>query len=1264
MKNVKQIFVIIFMLAFILSISSINAFAATVTQDNLEVTLVTDKEKYSENEQIKTTLTVKNNNDTAVTNVDLETALPDGYKLADKSENKKTVDSIAAGESVSLDVTLEKDNTKKDSTPSELSTDSKSSTNPVSGGNSGSSGNSGTTTGGTTTSGSAVQTGQTFLVIGIALLIVLMAAFFIVFVCRKNSLKCVWKNTISLVLCFCLVGGTFLFSNNKANAEEISKSKISIETGLVVNNNKTIIKSNISYNAINKSEYTVSFDLNYEGAPKIDNKVVKANTILTDPPVPDRDNYEFIGWFENKEEMDWKNSFDFINTPINHDMALYALWVDISQDTDQDGLSDDLEKYIGTDISKNDTDGDGLSDYQEKVIFNYNPLEKDSDNDGINDGDEDHDGDNITNLKEYEIGTDPILLDTDNDGLNDFEELNTYKTDPVDSDTDKDGANDGDEIRLGTNPLVSDSKFTESVSFGEISDSQPISVNVKTDISGKQVGTLKIKPASYSENHILSPTTPGLIGNAVDITIDGTIDSAEISFTYDTSLGELSEEFQPRIYYYNEETFTFDELPNQTVENGKVTASISHFSKYLLLNKVEFDKVWNNEIKKPVTDGTGANYSNIDVAFAIDVSGSMRGSKMTTAKNALSSFVDALEDNDRAGLIKFEDDAEVVSGLTSDKTTIKSEISSLYANGGTAMYKGLNYSLDLLTDSGETYGYKMIVVLSDGKDEPSTSYEGYYADLVDRAKSNNIIVYTVDVGSGIDTSKLTRIAEETGGKYYYASYASEINDVFYEIQKDTIDLTTDKNNDKIPDYYNDLIKSGEMVLSNGSSEFIGIDFNYNENGEPSNDYDGDGVVNGDELIIKENGNRVYAVMISDPMMTYSDSDEYSDFAEKMMGTDPMVPTYLESCIDYPMNDDNFIYVDILNTEDKVWNKAARNLWSSITFNWDHQDEAKSLITSFFKNYHELDSIKSMSNDVEKEMSQLLAEEAIDSVCDRAEVNSEISDDVISFKKAIKRWKSSGNSAKNLSSSHFTQFKAQVGQFTHTYPTTKFNFKGISKLDWAGMGISFVIDESIDIKSWLDCYSGIVSTEQAFIESEDILNAMINNDNAKVKFVSRAASDIKLSFNGDYQNFINQRNHDLELATAQNIASLAFSILSSANPYIKAVDVLIKGLDLITPTTKIAEATYHLYVVDEIASASKSLVSYSSKTNGYYNIENDQKRPLEILISARMYGGEFAKKITGSQIYINIFKTDEFRRSIAEACDTSKSRLQAFLNMLA
>lgn len=241
MKNAKRFFVITFMLAFIMSISSINAFAATVTQDNLEVTLVTDKEKYAEDEQIKTTLTVKNNNDTAVTNVDLETALPDGYKLAAKSENKKTVDSISAGESVSLDVTLEKDNTKKESTPSEPSTDSKSSTNPVSGGNSG---GSGTTTGGTTTNGSAVQTGQGFLVVGIVLLVLLSSGILFVFVYRRKHLG---KKIISVILCIGILGSSGFLLKVSVKAEETQTKTITISETVEVGNNDLAIVSIVKF---------------------------------------------------------------------------------------------------------------------------------------------------------------------------------------------------------------------------------------------------------------------------------------------------------------------------------------------------------------------------------------------------------------------------------------------------------------------------------------------------------------------------------------------------------------------------------------------------------------------------------------------------------------------------------------------------------------------------------------------------------------------------------------------------------------------------------------------------------------------------------------------------------------------------------------------------------------------------------------------------------------------------------------------------------
>ena len=67
----------------------------------------------------------------------------------------------------------------------------------------------------------------------------------------------------------------------------------------------------------------------------------------------------------------------------------------------------------------------------------------------------DPDGDGLTNLQEYLLGTNPHVADTDGDGLNDGDEVKAG-TNPLVADTDGDGLSDGDEIRLGTNPLVAD----------------------------------------------------------------------------------------------------------------------------------------------------------------------------------------------------------------------------------------------------------------------------------------------------------------------------------------------------------------------------------------------------------------------------------------------------------------------------------------------------------------------------------------------------------------------------------------------------------------------------------------------------------------------------------------------------------------------------------------------------------------------------------------------------------------------------------------
>ncbi len=68
-------------------------------------------------------------------------------------------------------------------------------------------------------------------------------------------------------------------------------------------------------------------------------------------------------------------------------------------------------------------------------------------------GGTDADGDGITALKEYELGTSDQSADTDGDGLNDREERADYGTDPLDPDTDGDGYDDGSEVEAGYDPL-------------------------------------------------------------------------------------------------------------------------------------------------------------------------------------------------------------------------------------------------------------------------------------------------------------------------------------------------------------------------------------------------------------------------------------------------------------------------------------------------------------------------------------------------------------------------------------------------------------------------------------------------------------------------------------------------------------------------------------------------------------------------------------------------------------------------------------------
>jgi hypothetical protein len=59
-----------------------------------------------------------------------------------------------------------------------------------------------------------------------------------------------------------------------------------------------------------------------------------------------------------------------------------------SQDSDMDGLLDERELTLGSDVNRSDTDADGLSDYEEVMTWKTDPTNPDTDGDTYNDGQE------------------------------------------------------------------------------------------------------------------------------------------------------------------------------------------------------------------------------------------------------------------------------------------------------------------------------------------------------------------------------------------------------------------------------------------------------------------------------------------------------------------------------------------------------------------------------------------------------------------------------------------------------------------------------------------------------------------------------------------------------------------------------------------------------------------------------------------------------------------------------------------------------------
>jgi Ca-activated chloride channel family protein len=177
----------------------------------------------------------------------------------------------------------------------------------------------------------------------------------------------------------------------------------------------------------------------------------------------------------------------------------------------------------------------------------------------------------------------------------------------------------------------------------------------------------------------------------------------------------------------------------------------------------------------------------VTVGLIIDASGSMR-TKLADVIAASLAFARSSNPQDELFAVRFNDDVQDVLPdgpflRANDLATLETAITSVHADGRTALYDGLMDGLDHLETGARPR--KVLIVISDGGDNAS---DATLAQVLARARRSNAAIYTIGVYEEDDPDKdpgvLKSLAHETGAERYLPKSSKELSAVCERIARD------------------------------------------------------------------------------------------------------------------------------------------------------------------------------------------------------------------------------------------------------------------------------------------------------------------------------------------------------------------------------------------------------------------------------------------------------------------------------------------------
>jgi Ca-activated chloride channel family protein len=169
------------------------------------------------------------------------------------------------------------------------------------------------------------------------------------------------------------------------------------------------------------------------------------------------------------------------------------------------------------------------------------------------------------------------------------------------------------------------------------------------------------------------------------------------------------------------------------------------------------------------------------IGVALDVSGSMAGPKLDSAKESLLKLVDHLAVGDTLAIVAFGSGVEVVLPAVkmdaTGKSSARAKIARIHINGSTNLSGGLFKAIDLLHEADVAPStMKRALLFTDGQANMGMQGKELLAAAEKYAKAQGVGIATFGYGADHDSDLLSALAQ--GGGFHYISSADAILGAF------------------------------------------------------------------------------------------------------------------------------------------------------------------------------------------------------------------------------------------------------------------------------------------------------------------------------------------------------------------------------------------------------------------------------------------------------------------------------------------------------